>query len=96
MNTQLSNGKLYLKVIGPEKAHFEGEVKAVSSINQAGPFDILFEHENFISIVKDQFIIHTSNSKQKINIDRGILKVEANKIQLFIGIEIFEADEEGS
>ncbi len=66
---------------------FEGPVFAVSSINETGPFDVLFNHANFVCTIKDNLIIHqTGNRKQEIKIDTGILSVKANKIEVYIGI----------
>lgn len=63
------------------------EVFAVTSINKKGLFDILPEHENFISIIKDRIIVHKKrNDKQEIKIETGILEVTDNKVNIFLGL----------
>jgi len=79
---------LFLRMRNPERILFEGEVKAVSSVNEQGPFDVLQSHSNFISIIKDKIIIYQTNGKsQEITIDNGVLKVLADKINIFLGLE---------
>lgn len=63
------------------------EVFAVSSINPKGLFDILPEHENFISLIKDLIVVHkTRKDKQEIKIDKGVLKVTGNIVNIFLGM----------
>lgn len=66
---------------------FSETAKAVSSYNDKGPFDILPEHENFISIIKQKIIIHKLDNKtQEFKIDNGVLRVYKNNVNIFIGI----------
>lgn len=66
---------------------FEGDVYAVSSINEIGPFDILFNHANFIAKIKDKVTIHSDkNTKKDFVIDNGIISVKENLVEVFLGI----------
>lgn len=66
---------------------FKGRVKAVSSYNEKGLFDILPEHENFISLIKDKIVIHKNdNQKEEIKIDSGVLRVYENNVSIYVGI----------
>ena len=66
---------------------FEGTVKAVSSYNDKGLFDILGKHENFISLIKYKIVIYKNNKeKQEIKIDSGVLRVYKNKVDIYVGI----------
>ena len=63
------------------------EVFAITSNNLKGPFDVLPEHENFISIIKDRLIVHkTRKDKEEIKIDTGIIKVNDNIVNVFLGL----------
>ena len=63
------------------------EVFAVTSKNQKGVFDILPEHENFISIIKDFVIVHKKQrDKQEIKIGTGVLRVTNNIVNIFLGM----------
>lgn len=67
---------------------FEGYVKALTSINDRGLFDILPFHTNFISIIKEKIIIHKEDgTQQEIPIDAGVLKQLNNTVQVFLGIQ---------
>lgn len=66
---------------------FSDTVKAVSSYNDKGPFDILQEHENFISLIKEKIVIHmVNNQEQEIKIDNGVLRVYKNNVIIYVGI----------
>lgn len=75
-----------------DKILYNATAKVVSSVNEMGIFDILPLHSNFISIIKEEIIIHeSSGGKKKIPItDRGVLSVRENKIDIFLGIGIVE------
>lgn len=80
--------ELYLKVFSPEKVFFEGEIKSLTSINEDGRFDVLSEHANFISIIRETLVIsHKNGENQEIKIDGGVIKVHENKISVYLGIE---------
>lgn len=63
------------------------DIKAVTSLNHKGTFDILPLHENFISLIKDYIILHKKNGETKeIKITEGVLEVDNNKITIFLDI----------
>lgn len=79
---------LFASISSPDKTLFEGIVTGVSSVNEKGPFDILSEHENFISIIHEKIIVYPlQGGKLEWGIDQGVLKVRENKINVFLGIE---------
>lgn len=66
---------------------FEGTIKTVSSYNVKGNFDILAEHGNFISLIKQKIVIQKNEKeKQEIKIDNGVLRVYKNKVEIYVGI----------
>ena len=66
---------------------FQGQVEAVSSFNDIGPFDVLPRHANLISLIKQVIILHlTDKTKKRIEITSGVLKVRENKIEVYLGI----------
>lgn len=79
---------LFITIITPESTLFEGKIKAFSSINQAGPFDVLPEHSNFISIIKNKITLYDEYGAQReIKLENGIVEVSEDKVQVFVGIE---------
>lgn len=70
-----------------EKILFDGEIKAFTSLNERGTFDVLYEHANFISIINKTYVIHKlDGTKTEMKIDQGIVKVHENKVTVYLGI----------
>lgn len=66
---------------------FEGELAAVSSFNPAGPFDVLPEHANFVCMIGKKLILRKTDGKsEEINVDKGVMTVERNRVDVFIGV----------
>ncbi len=66
---------------------YSDKVEAVSSKNDKGVFDILPEHENFISVIKENIVIHKKiNQNQEMKIENGILRVYKNKVNIYVGV----------
>lgn len=86
--TNSAPGRLFVRVRDINHVIFEGYVKALSSVNDRGLFDILPFHTNFISIIKEKIIIHKEDgTKEEIPIDAGVLKQLNNTVQVFLGIK---------
>lgn len=82
-----NNPLILLKIQTREGVSFNDKVKAITSFNEKGVFDVLPQHENFISVIKDKIIIHTTDGKdEEMKIDNGVLKVQENEAHIFLGI----------
>ena len=69
-----------------ERIVFSGTAKSLSSVNERGVFDILPEHTNFISIIKDHLTVHKADGgSEDIKIDHGVVKVFANSVAVYLG-----------
>lgn len=78
---------LSVMVRNRESILFQGEADSVTSNNPQGPFDVLPEHENFISIIKEKIMIQTTDhGKKEIPLDMGILHVNNNQITVYLGV----------
>ncbi len=76
---------LYLVIRDRQKVIFEEEVRAITSYNDRGVFDVLPEHENFIALIKDYIIVHNlKGGTQEIKIPRGVIKVYENSLQVYL------------
>ena len=66
---------------------FAGQAKSFSSKNSVGVFDILPCHTSFVSVIRDKLsIINHENKKTEILITRGVVRVKANAVDVFLGI----------
>ena len=82
-----SNFTFHLFVRSPEVVVFEGDVKALTSENEVGVFDVLPLHENFISVIQSFLKIHDVNGGvREIEIDKGILEVWQDTAEIYLGI----------
>ena len=78
---------LDVEILNQEDILYKGSASAVTSYNEDGKFDILPNHTNFISIIKNNIIIHRDKKDRKeINIKRGVLRCMQNKVNVFLGI----------
>ncbi len=81
------DNNISLSIRNKQGVLFSGTVKAVSSYNDKGLFDILGEHENFISLIQEKIVIHKNDKeKEEIKIDTGVLRVYKNNVNIYIGI----------
>lgn len=63
----------------------DGYYKYVTSFNDVGEFDILAQHANFISLIKNYVILDkTLKSERKITIESGVLKCVNERVEIFI------------
>lgn len=85
---------LDVEIRSPDKTLYKGTATAISSRNEVGPFDVLPQHENFISIISGKITVWiTKNEKQEIENTSAIMKAKSNKIRVFLGVEELNQDE---
>ncbi len=78
---------LNLKIQTKHGVTYNDRVRALTSYNERGIFDVLPEHENFISVIRGKIIIHQLDGKDKeMKIDTGVLKVYKNEVRIFLGL----------
>ena len=81
------NEKLLAVVRDRNNLLFQGQVEAVSSLNDKGLFDVLPQHANFITLIKKFVTLHLSGKQEKkIELESGVLKVRDNNVEVYLGI----------
>jgi len=66
---------------------FRGLALAVSAKNSIGAFDILPGHENFMSEVGGEIVIHTlEGQKISFNFSRGVAEVSENQVKIYLAV----------
>ncbi len=87
LEISLEKEPLEILIRSKNKIYYKGTAYSISSVNDNGPFDVLPAHTNFITLIKDFIILDFNLSTRKdFKIDRGVLKISANKVEGFIGI----------
>ena len=80
---------LMVKMSTPEKVLFEGQALSLSSINAKGDFNMMVDHTNFITVIKDKLILFLDHDQQReFDVDMGILRCFDNNIEVFLGIKV--------
>jgi F0F1-type ATP synthase epsilon subunit len=70
-----------------EKTLYNGVAITVSSSNVSGPFDILPDHANFISLIHSYLIINKEmEGEKKFDLEKGVMYVMSDKIEVYLGI----------
>lgn len=88
-NKPIDVGKqaLAVTVASSEKTFYEGRARSISSVNSVGPFDILPQHENFVSLIsKKVTIFDAAGKKYEYAILHGLLEVSGDIVRVFIGV----------
>jgi F0F1-type ATP synthase epsilon subunit len=88
--------KLEVSIRSALQSYFKDKAQTVTSYNDTGMFDILPQHANFVSIIKDRIIIDKGMQTQKeFKIERGVLSVRKDRVDVYLGFAL-GADKEES
>lgn len=89
------NKTMKLVVRDAENIQFDGEVDRITSFNEVGRFDVYPMHSNFISIIQKELDLYKGNQKLKeFKIEKAILKVKQDLVNIYLGIDTLLIDEE--
>lgn len=90
MQGDVPKGKFHLKVYAPFKVYYEGVVASITAENGTGPFDILANHHNFLTLLSPCELVIRDNpddkEPEKIKITRGIMQVKSNDVVVFLDV----------
>lgn len=85
-----SSELLSVKIMNPNEILWEGEANSISSKNASGPFDILPQHANFITLIKEKVPIivrSASEGEKEFLFDSAVIQVHGDNILIFTQIE---------
>jgi hypothetical protein len=79
---------MMVKIHSPFHDYYDGPAFSVSAENATGPFDILPQHHNFISLLLpcDLIVRTLGKGEQKIRISGGIMHVKADELIVFLDV----------
>jgi F0F1-type ATP synthase epsilon subunit len=86
--TSAADKTMKVKVYAPFKVYFDGPASSFTATNGVGPFDILPNHHNFISLLEPGPIAVRTEGKPdfKMNITRGVVHVKADEVKVFLDV----------
>jgi len=83
---------LQVRILSPKKMIFLGQADSVSSANSTGKFDILPQHANFITLVKNKPItVTTKDTQQSFTFNLAIVLAINNAVTIYTDIGSVEA-----
>ncbi len=85
----MADPTLHVRIISPQQLILEADAQSVSSKNSQGPFDILAQHANFITMVeKNPIVVRVKGQKaQKFDFPMAIILATDNKVDIFTYIQ---------
>jgi len=79
--------RLKVKVFSPYETFFDGTAISLSATNKTGPFDVLYGHINFFTLLQGGRVsVDTGINSVLIEIDSGLLRVHDNVATLFANV----------
>lgn len=87
-NLAPEQGRLQVKVFSRSETFFEGNARTLSARNDTGPFDILPQHHNFITLLQPGTLsIRVDEGEvQEFEIEGGLMRVKSDIITIFLGV----------
>jgi len=84
-----SNPTLHVRIISPQQLILDTEAQSVSSKNSQGPFDVLPQHANFITVVENQpIVVRIPRQKPLIfKFPIAIIYVTENKVNIYTYVQ---------
>jgi F0F1-type ATP synthase epsilon subunit len=84
---EVPNGMMYIKVYAPFKTYYDDLGTSISATNDTGPFDILPQHHNFMTLLSNgEITVRSQDGEKKIEITRGIMHVKADRVIVFLDV----------
>jgi len=79
--------ELRVSIRDRRKILFDGTANSVSSFNSVGEFDVLPQHANFISLIKDKVILDKGTPQEEVfEIETGLISVDEQGVNVYAGI----------
>lgn len=85
----MPNPTLHVRIISPQQLILDADAESVSSKNLSGPFDILAQHANFITMVeKNPIYVRIKGQRvQKFDFPMAIIMAADNKVDIYTYIQ---------
>lgn len=83
----MDSQRLQVKVMSPYQVFYQGSAVSISAKNRTGPFDVLYNHSNFFSLLPPGIVkVNTGFETINIEIASGIIRVAQNTVTLFANV----------
>lgn len=86
-NQELLKSSFRLKIYSPYRVYYEDIAQSVSGENETGPFDVLKNHKNFLTLLPaGELTVRNYRGKESIKINRGVMHVKSNTVTVFLDV----------
>lgn len=77
---------LHVRILSPQQLLLDTEAYSVSSKNSQGPFDILPQHANFITMVENSKVVvrPVKEKEAAFNFPLAIIINSSNKVNIYV------------
>ena len=80
-------GRIHVKIYAPYRVYFDDLADNISAVNLTGPFDVLPQHHNFMTLLSPCVIVVRNDKEEKrIQISRGVMHVKKDNITVFLDV----------
>jgi len=80
--------KLYLTIHTRMGVVFNQEIESLTSYNETGRFDVLREHSQFISLIKNKIVARLPDGRdQQIPVNNAVMRVKGTRVEVFLGVK---------
>ena len=87
MELKKAQDRLHVTVFSPFQTFYKGDATSISAINKTGPFDVLYDHANFFSLLTaGEVKVATGFQDYDFLISRGVIKVTDNVVTVFVDV----------
>ena len=84
---EANSTEMHVVVHAPYKVYYDGPAQSISAANDTGPFDILAQHHNFMTLLSPcDIIVRHGSEQEKITIQRGVMHVKADEVIVFLDV----------
>lgn len=78
---------LHVSLMSPSATLYDDAAISVTAHNKLGEFDVLYNHQNFFSLLDaGDIVINTGSEEKRFPIADGLMKVSNNTVTVFVGI----------
>lgn len=78
---------MQVKVYSPFRIYYDKQAQSISATNATGPFDVLPQHHNFLTLLTaGEIVIRTKDLEHKIRISRGVMHVKSDQVIVFLDV----------
>lgn len=79
---------IHVKVYAPFKIYYDGPAASISAENETGPFDVLAQHKNFITLLKPCTIVVRTPGRPDFSlaVTRGVMHVKSDRATVFLDV----------